>query len=744
MVDLSSFRLTGPNNPASQMSVTKWNALITALEGSIGASAPALPVVSITAPANIAEGTGGTTNLVAVALRTGDLSGSSSATATVTGIGANPASATDFVGDVLPTMTVTWNAGQSAPVAQPTAPIKTDATAEPNEGLRWTLSNPVSCTIGASTADTTITDDDSAVADNSTLTRSIAFEGDSLDYDYAGYYAGNYKASHPELNIISLALGGSGIGGPGDVDQDLHGWPLAYNGIDPAGKSDVPRSFWARLKAIVAIRPYIAYFGGHRNDLVGAASGQAQYTRYSALWQSAKNQLPGLRVIVVLPGAVDEVALGGGYAGYNAKAAAFNALARAAKGGGLVDEVVDFGAHAVLGTSSSTFLKSDPAVTGNQTKTADGLHYYDASGAGGTTGSDLAIPVFATAFNALVAATPLPPAGDIDVSVFSIATGPAQNEGDTGSTSFPVTISRVGGGAYPAACDYQTIGGTANALDLFAGVLPAGTVNFAANELSKSFNVLVAGETVVEPNETLVLGTLNGRTFGTSTGSATITINNDDSGVAPGIGYVIGTPDSQGGFTGQMDFINQSLPAGRMTLFVNSDYGRLPETIKVKRAGQTDINLTVLTPNNGGQSCWVGDIPSAATDYTISLVRVASALIGQIIIPIVVTGAAASHSQYFQQDYASGNSPPYISTAILTKPANGLAFKFTQIAAATTAVMANNDGSTIISTFETNNYDAQKYRSTISVLAASAQLSTSTPGNASPGISMIGIAYAPA
>jgi Tol biopolymer transport system component len=87
-----------------------------------------------------AEGNSGTTPFTFTATRVGDLSVAHSATWAVTGSGANPAEAADFVGGALPSGTVTFAAGDR--VRTITVNVAGDVAAEANESFIVTLSAP--------------------------------------------------------------------------------------------------------------------------------------------------------------------------------------------------------------------------------------------------------------------------------------------------------------------------------------------------------------------------------------------------------------------------------------------------------------------------------------------------------------------------------------------------------------------------------------------------------------------------
>lgn len=117
-----------------------------------------------------------------------------------------------------------------------------------------------------------------------------------------------------------------------------------------------------------------------------------------------------------------------------------------------------------------------------------------------------------------------------------IVTGPALSsisvanatvaEGNSGATklSFPVTLSKPV--TWNVSVGFATADGTAShSSDYLAAT---GTLKFAPGETSKTIVVMVRGDTVVEPDETLSLNLSNVVNATIANGSATGTIQNDD------------------------------------------------------------------------------------------------------------------------------------------------------------------------------------------------------------------------
>ncbi|MBK1642372.1 hypothetical protein CKO12_10875 [Chromatium okenii] len=109
----------------------------------------------------------------------------------------------------------------------------------------------------------------------------------------------------------------------------------------------------------------------------------------------------------------------------------------------------------------------------------------------------------------------------------------AITEGNSGSTAVNVTVNRTGDLSAASSANWSVAGSGTNSVigsDFTGGVLPTGTVNFAAGVATATIAINVAGDTVFEPNEdfTVSLNTPVNATLGTSV-NTTGTINNDDS-----------------------------------------------------------------------------------------------------------------------------------------------------------------------------------------------------------------------
>ena len=116
---------------------------------------------------------------------------------------------------------------------------------------------------------------------------------------------------------------------------------------------------------------------------------------------------------------------------------------------------------------------------------------------------------------------PLPPvAGSVSINDVSIS------EGNSGTVVATFTATRSGG-SLAFDVNYATSNGTAVVNEDYLAT--SGTLNFGANENTKTFSVTINGDTAVEANETInvaLSSPTNGATIGDGQGVATIT--NDD------------------------------------------------------------------------------------------------------------------------------------------------------------------------------------------------------------------------
>ena len=122
---------------------------------------------------------------------------------------------------------------------------------------------------------------------------------------------------------------------------------------------------------------------------------------------------------------------------------------------------------------------------------------------------------------------------DVEISVFGLDAD--KLEGDSGTTPFTFTVTRIGDTTGASTVDFSVSGSGGDAADAtdFGGVFPSGIVTFGAGETSQVVTIDVSRDEAAEPDEgfTVTLSSPSGvATLGTDT--ATGTIQNEDTGVS--------------------------------------------------------------------------------------------------------------------------------------------------------------------------------------------------------------------
>jgi len=117
---------------------------------------------------------------------------------------------------------------------------------------------------------------------------------------------------------------------------------------------------------------------------------------------------------------------------------------------------------------------------------------------------------------------PLPGVSIADVSV---------TEGNTGTTTARFTVSLSAASSSPVIVAYETVNATATAGSDYTA--KTGSVTFAPGETSKTIDVTVAGDTVVEADETFLVRITSASGATVTAAQAAATIRNDDQAPVP-------------------------------------------------------------------------------------------------------------------------------------------------------------------------------------------------------------------
>ncbi len=247
-------------------------------------------------------------------------------------------------------------------------------------------------------------------------------------------------------------------------------------------------------------------------------------------------------------------------------------------------------------------------------------------------------------------------------------------EGNAGTTPISFVVTRAGGsdGAVSAAFAVTFGAGGADAADLAVGTILTGSVDFASGETSRTITLNVAGDVIVEGNESFTV-TLSAPTGGVTISDATAigTITNDDVAANPGtlsigdatvvegnagttpISFVVTRSDGAAGSVSATFAVSLAAGAGNAdaadfaaaTLFsgtVNFADGETSKTITLNVAGDTLVEgnetfaVTLSAPTGGatiGDSMAIGTI----TNDDIAPVGPANVFINEILYDSVGT-----------------------------------------------------------------------------------------------------------
>jgi hypothetical protein len=188
---------------------------------------------------------------------------------------------------------------------------------------------------------------------------------------------------------------------------------------------------------------------------------------------------------------------------------------------------------------------------------------------------------------------------DNDQSVWSVAAATAVV--DEGAGFITYTVSRTGAGA-AATINFNTAGGTATAGSDYTALTQ--TLSFAAGEMSKTVQVAITDDSVLEVNQTVV-GSISAASAGTiavSTASATINDNEQSvwsvaaatTAVDEGAGFITYTVSRTG--AGAAATINFNTAGGTAT--AGSDYTAVTQTLSFAAGEMSKTVLVAITDDN--------------------------------------------------------------------------------------------------------------------------------------------------
>ena len=542
------------------------------------------------------EGTGGTTGFTFTLTRGGDLGAAATIGYATSGSGANPATAADFAGGVLPSGTVTFAPGQAS--LDITIPVAADTISEADEGFNVNLTSPGSgLEIAAGTASGTIQNDDAILSVAAATAVRAEGQSGSTAFTFTVTRSGN------------------------TAQASTANWAVTGSGANPAAAADFPGgtlpsgtvSFAAgetsqTITVLVAGDSTVEPDEGFTVTLDNATGATIATATAAGTIQNDDASLS-----IAAAAAVQAEGHAGSTAftftvtrsGSTAQASTANwgvtgaggspALAADFAGGVLPSGTVSF----AVGQTSQTITVP---VAGDSVVEADEAFLISLGG-----------PIGATIITASASGTIL----NDDASLSIVVASAMRAEGQSASTAFTFNVTRSGNTGQASTAGWSVAGSGSNpaaAADFVGGALPTGTVSFAAGETSQTITVLVAGDSGFEPDEGFTV-TLANPGSGTAIAGATAsgTIQNDDTALSIAAAAAV-LAEGQSGSTGftftvtrsgdttQASTADWSVAGSGANPAAAADFegGALPSGTVSFAAGETSQTITVLVAGDSG------------------------------------------------------------------------------------------------------------------------------------------------
>lgn len=464
-----------------------------------------------------AEGADGeTTELVFRVLRTENLSDAVTIDYEVSGLGGDPVEADDFMGGALPAGTLVFGRDEGEQTLR--MRVSGDDLLERNERFVVTLRNPSLGVVGEATAFGMIENDDAFVARHSILpinaSRSEGNEG-TAEFSFVVVRSGNVDAA-TSVDFVVAPTGSS------SVDAADFGGTLPMGSLTFAA-GEVEKRVSIQVAGDIdheADESFAVALHNPSSGLVGGDPVTATIVNDDAplpsigIWRIGANLAEGDTGTTEMPFAVVRTGdlgvrsiVGYAVAGSGANPAAASDFAGGLPAGSVTFEpgedfkvlAFDIAGDALLEVDEGfSVVLSDAVRAVIGTGSAEGLIVNDDSSA----------------------------APELSIA----AAGANKPEGSAGTVQILFTVTRTGDLSQASAVAYSVTGSGAHPADAtdFGGVLPAGSISFAAGEHEKQIAIEVSGDGTVEKNESFTVGLHDADNGTIAAASAAGIILNDD------------------------------------------------------------------------------------------------------------------------------------------------------------------------------------------------------------------------
>lgn len=446
------------------------------------------------------EGDSGETAFTFKVTRSGDTTGATSVDYVVTGSGPTPASATDFSGGASPSGTVQFAAGETSRTI--TVNVSGDEIVEANQGFSVTLSNPsASAIIATASATGTITNDDESSV-------NVSVSPESISEDATGTLL--YTFTRDNVSSETPALTANvGVDGTATAGTDYTPTPAATLTF-ATGESSTTLTIDPTADALVEPDETVVL-------QVLAGAGYAVGANASATGTIINDDSVSLISIAVAPEMVQEDGSENLIYTLTRTGDASTELAVNFTASGSATPGTDY---QLFATASVTFAPGEATTLVSVNPISDTIVEADEE----VTLTLQAGTGYAIAANAAATGT----ITNDDESVVNVSVAPSSiGEDGPGSLVYTFTRDNVSGETPGITVNFSTAGSATPNVDFTADVVDEFV--FAAGQSAATVTVTPNPDTVVEPDETVVLmvNPANGYVAGPKA-SATATILNDD------------------------------------------------------------------------------------------------------------------------------------------------------------------------------------------------------------------------
>jgi Ca2+-binding RTX toxin-like protein len=467
-----------------------------------------LPRLSVSGPTKAIEGNSGGKTVTYTVTRSGPTNGISTVAWSVAGVGTHPANAADFAAGALPSGSLSFAVGERSKTIA--FELAGDTVAEADEAFRLSLTNPGDAVVTGGPVTTTILNDDTlsgALLSIAAVTGSKA-EGQSgsTPFTFTVTRTGNTSVAHS----AHWAVGGAAVTGVDFAGGSLPSGTVHFAAGQTSSTITVNVAGDTTVEANEAFT--VTLSGPSAGAILGTATATSTILNDDArlsIAAAAASKAEGHSGTTAFTFTVART--GSTFGTSSAHWAVSGSAVNGADfvGGALPAGIVTFAAGETsktitVGIAGDSALEANEAFTVTLSGPSAGTTITTASAAG-------------TILN-----------DDAGFAIEAVSADKAEGAAGT-ATPFTFRITRTGN-ATAARTVAWTVGGAAvTGADFAGGVLPAGTVTFAAGETVKTISLSVAGNNVAEGNESFTV-TLSDPGAGASlvTAAANGVIRNDD------------------------------------------------------------------------------------------------------------------------------------------------------------------------------------------------------------------------